>query len=192
MKGKGKYFTKSTLVSINPVDEQDVWNCKWDICLVDGDKERIGWISFEGDKERGTVPISIEIFDKSNRNRGYGTQAIRLMTDWAFLHKDVFEVVTETSPENDSYVMALQKAGYVRREATKTREVYSIIKQRTSWTGLYVALGIPAGMFLSALSAGSIDPWIGLGIGVVVFMLIGVVMDNNEKRYRERITGDKK
>ena len=49
------------------------------------------------------------------RNRGLGTEIIRMLVNWAFLHRNIFEVVSRAEHENDKGVNALQKAGFVYR-----------------------------------------------------------------------------
>lgn len=188
---KSKYELKSGKIIVRPTNESDLWSSPWDILLNDRDYNElpvIGYISFEGEKERGTIPISIEIFDKDNRNKGYGTEAIRLMTDWAFLHKNIFEITAVSEHENSGYIMALQKAGYVMREATREIEHYSIVREATTWTGLYLMIGIVVGLALGFVFG---NGWVGLISGLLVCLAIGASMDLKEKTYRESVIGRK-
>lgn len=184
-----KHDQKSKMLIISPSNPEDLWESRWDIYLNAKEfkeKPLIGWISFAGEKEAGTIPMEIMILDPDNRNKGYGTEAIRIMSDWAFLHKNIFEITAVSEHENSGYIMALQKAGYVLREATRETEYYSITKQGTSWTGLYLAIGIVVGLVLAFILN---NGWVGLGIGVFFCLVIGSSMDIKEKKFRESVTG---
>ena len=184
-----KNLLKGNKVFIKPSNEDNLWEEPWDIYVADGEKEKVGQVSFAGEKARGTVPITIVIPDIHYRNRGFGTEALRLMTEWAFYHKNVFEIETTAEHENSAYIMALQKAGFVYRGGTRYIENYSITKQQTSWTGIYLIIGIVAGLIMGfVLNNG----YAGLGIGVFIAVIIGGSMDLKEKRYRESVVGTKK
>ena len=43
---KKKYGFRSGDLMIKPVDEENLWEEKWDIILVTNDNTRIGWFSF--------------------------------------------------------------------------------------------------------------------------------------------------
>ena len=187
-----KYMYKSGELMVKPVDENDVWNCKWDVFLIkESDTERIGWVSFEGTKERGTVPISIEI-EPLYRRRGHGTAVLKMMREWAFFHKDIFEISTQVSNENTELIHALERAGFIYSEGLSIEngvmETYSITKQKSSWTGLYIIIGFIAGMILGIVLN---NMWVGLAISIFFGLAFGIGMDLGEKKWREKITGKK-
>ena len=186
------YMYKSGDLMVRPVDESDVWNCKWDVFLLkDSDQERIGWVSFEGPKERGTIPISIEI-EPHFRRQGHGTAVLKMMHEWAFFHKDIFEITTQVSNENTELIHALERAGFIYRDGLSIEngvlETYSITKQKSSWTGLYIVIGIIAGMILGLVLD---NMWVGLAISVFFALAFGIGMDLSERKWREKITGKK-
>ncbi|MDE6918497.1 MAG: GNAT family N-acetyltransferase, partial [Lachnospiraceae bacterium] len=120
------------------------------------------------------------------RNRGLGTEIIRMLVNWAFLHRNIFEVVSRAEHENDKGVNALQKAGFVYRGSEGEVETYSIVKGKTAWTGVYVVVGILNGMLLGIVLN---SLWLGFAIGIAASLCIGAVMDNNALKYRESVTG---
>ena len=185
---RSKNMLKGNSIFIVPSNEENLWEEPWDIHVKDGEKEKIGTVSFAGEKARGCVPISIEIPDIHYRNRGFGTQALRLMTEWAFFHRNVFEIETTAEHENSAYIMALQKAGFVYREGTRETEHYSITKQKTSWTALYLIIGIIVGLALGIIVN---NGYAGLGVGVFFAVIVGSSMDLKEKHYRESVVGKK-
>jgi len=48
------------------------------------------------------------------RNKGYCTEAIKIMVDYLFLSKDIVRIESESSPENTASIAVLEKAGFVK------------------------------------------------------------------------------
>ena len=96
------------------------------------------------------------------------------------------EVISQVEHENDKGVNALQKAGFVFRGNEGNVETYSILKAQTTWTGVYVAVGIVVGMILG-LTLNNL--WLGFAGGMISCLCIGTIMDYNAKKYRESVTG---
>lgn len=178
---KSGYVLKSRKIWIEPSDETKLWDADWLIFLRDDGKPQIGTVTFAGERAFGAVPIHIELQEKY-RNKGYGTEALKMMVEWAFLHKGVYEVKAVTEHENDKCVCALEKAGFVFREGDRHIEHYSIVKPKSSWMGLYALLGIFVGMMLAFVLT---SPWVGMGIGMMVSLGIGASMDAKELKKRE-------
>lgn len=187
MEQSKKQLLKSTHLIIKPSDPQNLWDADWDIYMKSDEEKKLGTISFAGGKSLGVVPISIQL-EERYRNQGYGTEAIKVMVDWAFLHKNVYEITALAEHENDKYIAALEKAGFVYREGDWNKESYSITKPRTTWLGLYLFIGLIAG-FLIGILIGS--AWLGMGIGMVFSFLIGTSMDKQANKEREKVTGKK-
>ncbi len=182
---KKAYVLKGTGFTVSPSDEKNLWEAPWNI--VSADKEPMGHASFEGPKANGTIPFSIEL-EKKYRNQGFGRQAIRLMCDFAFLHPDIYEVTAVSDAENDAYITALEKAGFVLRGKEGKSEIYSVEKPKSTWMGLYLLLGFIVGLALGIV----IDlPWVGLVLGLFLGFVFGAYMDNNENKRRKKITGEK-
>lgn len=182
---KNSFCLKSDTITITPSNMEDLWESDWIIAFRKGEKEQFGTASFAGEKLLGTVPLNVELMPKY-RNRGLGTEIIRMMVNWAFQHKNVFEVVSKVEHENDKGVNALQKAGFVFRDYEGKVETYSIIKGKTVWTGVYVVLGIYVGLIFGIVIN---SVWLGFAIGIGASLCIGVIMDNDASKYRESVTG---
>lgn len=184
---KSKYVLKSSEVMIVPVDEEKPWDTDWQVVLRNDEERIIGKATFAGEKARGTVPLFVELTE-GYRNKGYGTEVICMMVNWAFLHGNVYEVFAVTEHENDKAVYALEKAGFVLRDDDHGIETYSILKEKTYWTGIYLIVGIVLGLALALI----LDmPWVGMGIGLIVSLLTGMAMDAKAKKERESILGKK-
>ena len=182
---KNDFCLKSDNVTITPSNMENLWESDWIIAFRKGEKEQLGTASFAGEKVLGTVPLSVELMPRY-RNRGLGTEIIRMMVNWAFLHKNIFEVVSKVEHENDKGVNALQKAGFVFRGNEGKVETYSIIKGKTAWTGVYLVVGIFVGLILGIVIN---SVWLGFVIGLVASLSVGAIMDNNALKYRESVTG---
>lgn len=182
---KNDFCLKTETITITPSNAEDLWESDWNIAFRKGEKEQIGTASFAGEKLLGTVPLYVELAPRY-RNRGLGTEIIRMMVNWAFLHKNIFEVVSKVEHENDKGVNALQKAGFVYRGYEGKIETYSIIKRKTAWTGVYAVVGILVGMILGIVFN---SLWLGFVIGLSASLCIGAIMDSKALKYRESVTG---
>lgn len=109
-----------------------------------------------------------------------------MMVNWAFLHRNIYEVISRVEHENDKGVNALQKAGFVFRGNEGKEETYSIVKAKTTWAGVYVVVGIIVGMILGLVLN---NLWVGFAAGVISCLCMGTIMDYNARKYRESVTG---
>lgn len=187
MKSK-KYHLKSNEFYIIPSDENDLWEKKWDINKKESD-ETIGWVSFEGKKMSGSIPISIYI-DEKMRNRGYAQGALKIMVDWAFLHPNIYEVRAKSEHDNDAYITALHKSGFVYRYVDDETglEKYTVTKQKPSYLGAYLILGFGVGLALGIV----IDIlWVGVVIGLVMGFGVGKYFERADEKLRFKVTGRK-
>lgn len=181
---KTGYELKSDNIIIVPSDENDVWNKEWIISLKD-EITKIGTVTFEGTKAYGAVPISVTLEDRY-QNKGYGTTVFKLMTNWAFLHKNVYEIKAECEHENDKCIHAMERAGYVYRSIENNIESYSIMKPKSTWLSLYLIIGIVVGLVLGIVVG---NQWIGMAIGVIAGVLIGANIDSKLLKDREKVIG---
>ncbi len=182
---KDNFCLKSDTLTITPTDTEKLWESEWKIAFRKDGKEQIGTATFAGEKILGTVPLNVELMPEY-RNRGFGTEIIRMMVNWAFLHKNIFEVISKVEHENDKGINALQKAGFVYRSIEGNVETYSIVKEKTSWTGLYLFIGICTGLLLGIVIN---SVWLGFILGIAAGLCIGGIMDNRATKYRESVTG---
>ena len=182
---KKGFYLKSDEITITPSNEEDLWESDWVIAFRKGEKEQIGTASFAGEKLLGAVPLQVEL-TQNYRNRGLGTEVIKLMVNWAFLHRNIYEAISQVEHENDKGVNSLQKAGFVFRGSEGNVETYSGIKEKTVWTGVYVVVGIVIGMILGFVLN---NVWLGFAAGVISCLCMGTIMDHNALKYRESVTG---
>ena len=49
---------------------------------------------------------------KEERGKGYGSEAVQMIVDYLFLHKNIVRVQAETHPNNRASIRVLEKAGF--------------------------------------------------------------------------------
>ena len=92
----------------------DGWGvCYW-VTLADSTMPRtlVGSSGFKGKPENSAVEIGYGTLGEF-QGRGYATEAVSGLVEWALSQPDVFQVVAEALPENSASVRVLQKNGFV-------------------------------------------------------------------------------
>jgi diamine N-acetyltransferase len=64
------------------------------------------------DERHGTAEYAISIGEASARGKGYGTEATRLMLDYAFIARGLHSVLLDAAEYNPGGIRAYQKAGF--------------------------------------------------------------------------------
>ena len=165
--------------SLVPGDEKRIWEEDWSINLAGDDQTNIGHIHFEDGIYHGEVKISVDMNPEYDKT-GYVQEIFYSMARFVFLFKDIREISTVCRHENDHRVRGLEKAGYVLREFKDGSDYYSMKKQKTSWTGLYVIIGMIAGFLIGLLIS---NLWAGTIGGVLIGTIIGYLLDKKEQSY---------
>ena len=89
-----------------------LWYTAWEISLRETG-ERVGDICFKGTPENNETEIGYGI-DEQHRNRGYASEAVKAMTEWAFSNSgELYFVTAQAAPENNASIRVLQKNGFV-------------------------------------------------------------------------------
>ena len=110
------------------------------------DGDRIGWISHS--LVGGSMTIEYALIP-TERKKGYGTEAVRIIVDYVFLSKNIERIQAETLVENVASQRALEKAGFTK-EAIKRKSsfvrglwrediLYSILREE--WKGPKIIKG---------------------------------------------------
>lgn len=87
------------------------WYAIWMIELMDG--THVGELCLKGVGEEGEVEIGYGVAGDW-RSRGYATEAVAALVDWALNQSGVVCVTAETDPSNVASQRVLEKAGFVR------------------------------------------------------------------------------
>ena len=104
--------------------EKRLWYAAWYIETKDG--EVAGDLCFKGPAADGAVEIGHGLRE-GFCGRGYMTEAVRAMTEWALSQEGVERVEAETEPDNAASQRVLARAGFVptgKRGAEGPRYVY--------------------------------------------------------------------
>lgn len=186
-----KYRIKADDVDIFPVlpesGEKNIWKIRWEAFQKKDEKKKVGTISFSGEPELGRTGVIVEPEPEFKDSKEMKT-ALSAMVSWAFNQKKCYELTAEALHEDDAMVYLLQAGGLVYREGTRTVEYYSATKQRTSWTGLYIVIGIISGLILTVVFD---SPYIGMPIGIFAGFAVGAIMDQKETAEVVETTGNK-
>lgn len=111
------------------------------------DGERIGYVL--GVKFEDCFSIGYSFVPEA-RGKGLGTEAVRMLVDYIFMHRDVARIQAETHPDNLASQRVLEKAGFQKEGVLRARffsrgvwrntAMWSVI--RSEWGGPRV---LPAG-----------------------------------------------
>ena len=89
-----------------------LWYTAWEISLRDTG-ERVGDMCFKGTPENNETEIGYGI-DEQHRNKGYASEAVKALTEWAFSNSgELYFVTAQADPENTASIRVLQKNGFV-------------------------------------------------------------------------------
>ncbi|WP_029319111.1 hypothetical protein [Butyrivibrio sp. AE3004] len=161
---------------IQPQNMQNPWNGEWQICLKREHHEKVGSLCFEDVVAPGEMLLRSTLVPSYDKAK-YIEEIYFAISRFVFNYSDTKELHTDCRHENDHHVRGLEKSGFVYRECKDGTDHYSIKKQKTGWTGLYIFIGIVAG-FMAGIVISNL--WIGTISGVIIGTLIGYLMDKNE------------
>ena len=161
---------------ITPGNEKNVLEEEWSVSLNDGDKIKVGSIHFENGILNGEVQMAVEL-EKEYEKSKYVQELFYSMARFVFQSDNIREISTQCRHENDQRVRGLEKAGYVFRQFKDGIDYYSMKKQKTSWTGLYIFIGLISG-FIIGLTISNL--FMGTIIGVLSGAIIGILLDKRE------------
>ena len=140
----------------------------------------IGNLSFKGPAQDNVVEIGYGILP-DQEGKGYTTEAVQAMTQWAFGNADVVFVEAETEPENRASRRILEKCGFVLNGEGPR---FVLEKPLTNWMAIYMLFGISIGTTLGTF-LGNVG--IGISLGLCLGLSIGVALDSSAKKDRKKL-----
>ena len=168
----------TTHFNITPEDIEKLFDSEWKVTLKEGSDDKVGSIRFEEGMFQDNMKMTVDLEPAYEKTKII-SEIYYSMAAFAFRFKNIREISTECRHENDHRVKGLEKAGYVYRENKDGSDFYSIKKQKTSWTGFYIFVGLIAG-FIMGITFSNL--WMGTLAGVLIGALIGVLLDGKEKK----------
>ena len=158
-----------------------IWYALWKVMLKEDDTY-IGTLSFKGPAKDNVVEIRYGILS-DQEGKGYATEAVQAMTQWAFGNADVVFIEAETEPENRAAQRVLEKCGFVPDGEGQEGLRFVLEKPLTSWMAIYMLFGISIGTTLGT-SLGNVG--IGISLGLCFGISIGAALDSSAKKERKK------
>ena len=170
--------------------ENRIWYAPWKMTLKNDDTY-IGNLSFKGPAQDNVVEIWYGILP-DQEGKGYTTETVQAMTQWAFDNVDVVFVEAETEPENRASRRILERCGFVSNGEGQEGPRFVLEKPLTNWMAIYMLFGISIGTTLGTF-LGNVG--IGISLGLCFGLSIGVALDSSAKNERKKLLeqrGDRK
>ena len=89
-----------------------IWYTLWLMELKDSPNEIVGSLSFKGIDERGVVEIGYGI-NAGYENKGYTTEAVKRVVEWASKEPKVKQIEAEAEEDNLASIRVLEKCDFV-------------------------------------------------------------------------------
>lgn len=173
-------------------DPSLLWTGDWQIYHITSKKAEntyVGKLHFCGAPEKGHVEICISI-EKEYINHKYATNTLKAITEWIFLGTEILIIDAHIESDNVPALKAFTAGGFIYRSKEHGIEHYSIEKPPAAWLGLYIVIGVWAGLLLGIIFAtAAISPAIGFAIGILIGVMCGKTMEIQDKKRREKILG---
>lgn len=162
--------------------ENRVWYAPWKMILKDS-QESVGDLCFKGPVKNHSVEIGYGV-QPEQEGRGYITEALQALTQWAFNQKDVVFVEAETVPDNKASQRVLEKCGFVPDGMGAEGPRFVLESSLTNWSIVYMLFGMSIGMAIGHFQDQMI---LGMAIGMSLGVLFGIPFNNSEKKKREAL-----
>lgn len=159
-----------------------IWYAPWKMTLKSGGAY-LGDLGFKGPARENAVEIGYGILPE-HEGKGYTTEAVQAVTQWAFGNAGVVFVEAETAPDNKASQRVLEKCGFVPDGDGKEGPRFVLESPLTNWMAIYMLFGLSIGTSLGAAS-GSMG--IGTALGIGVGLCIGAALDASAKKERESL-----
>lgn len=162
--------------------ENRIWYAPWKMILKDS-REMIGDLCFKGPVQEHAVEIGYGI-SPEYEGKGYMTEAVQAMTQWAFRQKNIIFVEAETDPENKASQRVLEKCGFVPDGTGEEGPRFVCESPVDDWSMIYMCFGMSIGM---AIGSGQNQMVMGMSIGMGLGLCIGMLMTRSAKKEREKL-----
>ena len=165
-----------------------LWYTAWEISLRETG-ERVGDICFKGTPENNETEIGYGI-DEQHRNRGYASEAVKALTEWAFSNSgELYFVTAQAAPENNASIRVLQKNGFVPAGQGDEGLLFEKERPTVYWMSIFLGIGVGVG-----LSFGSVFDNIAIGmcLGMCIGLALGSAIDSNDRKKRIQIKRERR
>lgn len=161
--------------------EQYAWYAAWKI-IERQSGNVIGDCCFKGAPSEGAVEIGYGI-TQDYEGKGYTTEAVKTLCEWALAHEKVYFILAETEADNVKSQRVLEKNDFqpMGKEGEEG-PLFFQEKGKSNWLAVYMCLGLSVGMSIG-LSQG--NQALGMCLGMCLGICLGSVLDNSDKKNRE-------
>lgn len=164
-----------------------IWYAPWKMALKT-DATYIGDLGFKGPARESAVEIGYGLLP-AYEGKGYMTEAVQALIQWAFNGSGVVFVEAETDPSNKASQRILEKCGFVPDGEGKEGPRFVLENPLTNWMTIYMLFGLSIGTALgSTFGSMGIGTALGLGFGLCV----GAALDSSAKKEREKLREQRK
>jgi RimJ/RimL family protein N-acetyltransferase len=156
-----------------------LWHTNWQIILK-AENISIGSIGFKGPPNAGHGAEVGYGINKAYQNKGFATEALTAMINWAFSQQNVYYIQAHTEAGNDPSKKVLEKCGF---KLSGEGLLYEKEKAASAWMAVYMCIGMSTGMSIGA-AMGNIS--IGMCLGMSMGIAVGTALDAQDKKNRKR------
>ncbi|OOQ59183.1 GNAT family N-acetyltransferase [Mucilaginibacter pedocola] len=103
------------------------WYTNWEIVNKQTNAS-VGGIGFAGQPNEEGEVVTGYCICQTQQGKGYGTEALRAITNWAFTSPDVTRVSAETAVDNYSSMKMLKKAGFEQTGVNEDMAMFSMVR----------------------------------------------------------------
>lgn len=94
-------------------------------CVRDEHSRPIGHLQYEGGDSRDRrVQIGVFIGEQDARDQGYGTEAVIILLNWLFNHRNMHRVWLTIQADNHRAIRVYEKIGFVREGTYREHNFY--------------------------------------------------------------------
>jgi len=161
------------------------WYAPWRIYLKK-DNTPIGFFCFKGPCKNDAVEIGYGI-EEEHQKKGYATESVSAMIDWAFYNSNAYFVEAETTPENSASRHVLEKLGFTEDSYGKEGPRFSVMRKMypvvSTIMFLFFSIGLSAGIFFDKIILGTT---VGLLVGFAAGSIINIIEKNKVDEIKEK------
>lgn len=164
-----------------------IWYAPWKMSLR-GDTKYIGDLCFKGPAKKNAVEIGYGI-EPAYEGKGYTTEAVKAMIEWAFRQSGVYFVEAETEPDNKASQRILEKCGFMPDGTGKEGLRFVLESPVTNWATTYMCIGMSIGMGIGMTKNQMV---LGMSVGMSLGVAAGFLMNQNEEKQRKKLRAERK
>ncbi|MEN6419796.1 MAG: GNAT family N-acetyltransferase [Clostridiaceae bacterium] len=168
--------------------DQALWHTAW--CMTQKDTgEMLGDIGFHGVPVDKTVEIGYGVLEQ-HRGKGYTTEAVRALADWAFTQTGVYFVRAITDAGNEASEHILEKLKFKKlpldpaaADLEEGQTLWELEIPASMWMAIFMCIGMGSG---SAIGSASDNYSMGMVVGMSIGLAIGSALDAQDRTQRKR------